>query len=134
MTIVGYDMVKEYGKDDPNLVIVHDSLGFGKCHLSIAHKLTIDLIAATSASRVSRCCPCQVTNAPAPITSPAALPSAPITSPAALPSAPITSPAPLPSAPITSPAPLPSAPITSPAPLPSAPITSPAALEIEEVF
>ncbi|CAI5979173.1 unnamed protein product [Closterium sp. NIES-64] len=36
MTIVGYDMVKEYGKDDPNLVIVHDSLGFGKCHLSIA--------------------------------------------------------------------------------------------------
>ncbi|GJP40125.1 hypothetical protein CLOM_g24411 [Closterium sp. NIES-68] len=36
MTIVGYDMVKEYGKDDPNLLIVHDSLGFGKCHLSIA--------------------------------------------------------------------------------------------------
>lgn len=36
MTIVGYDMIKEYGKDDPNLVIVHESLGFGKCHLSVA--------------------------------------------------------------------------------------------------
>lgn len=34
--IVGFDMVKEFGEDDNNLVVVHDSLGFGKCHLAIA--------------------------------------------------------------------------------------------------
>eukprot|EP00897_Mesotaenium_endlicherianum_P009446 jgi/Mesen1/852/ME000112S10994 len=34
--IVGYDMVKEYGQDDDDLVIVHEALGFGQCHLGIA--------------------------------------------------------------------------------------------------
>jgi len=35
MGIVGYDMLREYGEDDDDLVIVHDALGFGECHLGI---------------------------------------------------------------------------------------------------
>jgi ATP phosphoribosyltransferase len=34
--IVGYDMVQEYGEGDDDLVIVHDALGFGGCHLAVA--------------------------------------------------------------------------------------------------
>lgn len=34
--IVGFDMVKEFGEDDDDLVIVHDALGFGSCHLAVA--------------------------------------------------------------------------------------------------
>ncbi|KAH7387081.1 hypothetical protein KP509_16G004200 [Ceratopteris richardii] len=34
--VVGYDMVREYGEDDDDLVIVHDALEFGECHLAIA--------------------------------------------------------------------------------------------------
>eukprot|EP00271_Cylindrocystis_brebissonii_P011814 TRINITY_DN29779_c0_g1_i1.p1 TRINITY_DN29779_c0_g1~~TRINITY_DN29779_c0_g1_i1.p1 ORF type:complete len:450 (+),score=71.27 TRINITY_DN29779_c0_g1_i1:230-1579(+) len=34
--IVGYDMVQEYGQDDEDLIIVHEALGFGSCHLAIA--------------------------------------------------------------------------------------------------
>ena len=33
--IVGYDMFIEYGQNDPNLIVVHDALGFGKCYLSL---------------------------------------------------------------------------------------------------
>ncbi|CAM6023137.1 unnamed protein product [Sphagnum balticum] len=35
MGIVGYDMVREYGQDDEDLIIIHDALGFGECHLGI---------------------------------------------------------------------------------------------------
>lgn len=35
MGIVGYDMLREYGEDSEDLVIVHDALGFGECHLAI---------------------------------------------------------------------------------------------------
>jgi hypothetical protein len=35
MGIVGYDMVREYGEDDEDLIIIHDALGFGECHLGI---------------------------------------------------------------------------------------------------
>lgn len=34
--IVGYDMLREIGNEDNDLVVVHDSLGFGACHLAIA--------------------------------------------------------------------------------------------------
>lgn len=35
MGIVGYDMLREYGEDDEDLIVVHDALGFGQCHLAI---------------------------------------------------------------------------------------------------
>ncbi|KAI5078544.1 hypothetical protein GOP47_0006215 [Adiantum capillus-veneris] len=34
--IVGYDMVCEYGQGDDDLIVVHDALEFGECHLAIA--------------------------------------------------------------------------------------------------
>jgi len=34
--IVGYDMLAEIGYGDDDLVIVHDALGFGGCHLAVA--------------------------------------------------------------------------------------------------
>eukprot|EP00850_Spirogloea_muscicola_P003256 SM000013S26425 [mRNA] locus=s13:316029:319630:+ [translate_table: standard] len=34
--IVGYDMVREFGEDDSDLIVVHEALGFGACHLAIA--------------------------------------------------------------------------------------------------
>ena len=34
--IVGYDMLREIGNQDEDLVVVHDALGFGGCHLAIA--------------------------------------------------------------------------------------------------
>ena len=34
--IVGYDMLREIGNEDPDLVVVHDALGFGGCHLAVA--------------------------------------------------------------------------------------------------
>eukprot|EP00239_Pterosperma_sp_CCMP1384_P002244 CAMPEP_0197844708 /NCGR_PEP_ID=MMETSP1438-20131217/1691_1 /TAXON_ID=1461541 /ORGANISM="Pterosperma sp., Strain CCMP1384" /LENGTH=436 /DNA_ID=CAMNT_0043455647 /DNA_START=26 /DNA_END=1336 /DNA_ORIENTATION=- len=36
MGIVGYDMLIEYGMDDPELVVLHNSLNFGHCHLALA--------------------------------------------------------------------------------------------------
>lgn len=33
--IVGYDMVCEYGQGDDDLIVVHDALEFGQCHLAI---------------------------------------------------------------------------------------------------
>lgn len=35
MGIVGYDMLREYGEDAEDLIVVHDALGFGQCHLAI---------------------------------------------------------------------------------------------------
>eukprot|EP00250_Pteridium_aquilinum_P011165 c19879_g1_i1 orf=102-1316(+) len=35
MGIVGYDMVCEYGQGDDDLIVVHDALEFGECHLAI---------------------------------------------------------------------------------------------------
>jgi ATP phosphoribosyltransferase len=32
---VGFDMVAEIGNDDPDLVVMHDALGFGQCHLAL---------------------------------------------------------------------------------------------------
>ena len=34
--IVGYDMLREIGNEDQDLVVVHDALGFGGCHLAVA--------------------------------------------------------------------------------------------------
>jgi len=34
--IVGYDMLREIGNENPDLVVVHDALGFGGCHLAVA--------------------------------------------------------------------------------------------------
>lgn len=34
--IVGYDMFKEFGRDDEDLIVVHDELDFGHCHLAVA--------------------------------------------------------------------------------------------------
>jgi ATP phosphoribosyltransferase len=34
--IVGFDNVVEYGGTENNIVIVHDALGYGQCHLAIA--------------------------------------------------------------------------------------------------
>ncbi|KAL2628763.1 hypothetical protein R1flu_013449 [Riccia fluitans] len=36
MGIVGYDVVAEFGEDDPDLLLVHDELEFGECHLGVA--------------------------------------------------------------------------------------------------
>ena len=33
---VGYDMVYEYGEGDDDIVVVHDALGYGHCHLALA--------------------------------------------------------------------------------------------------
>ena len=33
--IVGYDMFREIADSDPGLIILHDSLDFGKCHLGL---------------------------------------------------------------------------------------------------
>ena len=33
---VGYDMLREIGNEDEDLVVVHDALGFGGCHLAVA--------------------------------------------------------------------------------------------------
>lgn len=33
--IVGYDMLAEIGNDDPDIVVLHDALGFGACHLAL---------------------------------------------------------------------------------------------------
>ena len=32
----GYDMLREIGNEDEDLVVVHDALGFGGCHLAVA--------------------------------------------------------------------------------------------------
>jgi len=34
--IVGYDMLREIGNENEDLVVVHDALGFGGCHLAVA--------------------------------------------------------------------------------------------------
>lgn len=34
--IVGFDMFTELGEGDPDLIVVHDSLNFGQCHLAVA--------------------------------------------------------------------------------------------------
>ncbi|KAF5726853.1 ATP phosphoribosyltransferase [Tripterygium wilfordii] len=34
--IVGFDTVREYGQGDEDLIIVHDALEYGNCHLSLA--------------------------------------------------------------------------------------------------
>ena len=34
--IVGYDMFVELGEGDPDLLVVHDALNFGQCHLAVA--------------------------------------------------------------------------------------------------
>ncbi len=34
--IVGYDMVMEYQGHEDNVVVIHEALGYGKCHLSVA--------------------------------------------------------------------------------------------------
>lgn len=50
--IVGYDMFVELGAGDPDLVVVHDSLQFGHCHLAVAvpqgwdHVTSLDELAA----------------------------------------------------------------------------------------
>ncbi|BBN08070.1 ATP phosphoribosyltransferase [Marchantia polymorpha subsp. ruderalis] len=36
MGIVGYDVVAEFGEDDPDLILIHDALQFGECHLGVA--------------------------------------------------------------------------------------------------
>ncbi len=33
--IVGYDMYAEIAHGDSGLIVLHDSLGFGKCHLGL---------------------------------------------------------------------------------------------------
>jgi ATP phosphoribosyltransferase len=33
--VVGYDMLAEIGDGDPDLVVLHDALGFGGCHLAL---------------------------------------------------------------------------------------------------
>jgi ATP phosphoribosyltransferase len=33
---VGFDTVSEYGQVNDDLVVVHDALDFGQCHLSLA--------------------------------------------------------------------------------------------------
>lgn len=33
--IVGYDMLAEIGNNDPDLVVIHDALQFGSCHLAL---------------------------------------------------------------------------------------------------
>ncbi len=33
--IVGYDMFREIADSDPGLLVLHDSLNFGKCHLGL---------------------------------------------------------------------------------------------------
>ena len=33
--IVGYDMFNELAEEDPDLVLIHEALDFGKCHLSL---------------------------------------------------------------------------------------------------
>lgn len=33
--ILGNDMVVEYGEEDDDIIVIHDSLGFGKCHLAL---------------------------------------------------------------------------------------------------
>eukprot|EP00963_Diacronema_lutheri_P001073 scaffold68_cov340-Pavlova_lutheri.AAC.26 len=33
--IVGYDMFREFAQGDGDLMVVHDALGFGKCHLAL---------------------------------------------------------------------------------------------------
>lgn len=38
--IVGYDMFSELAGENEDLVMVHDALGFGKCHLSLGIPLT----------------------------------------------------------------------------------------------
>lgn len=38
--IVGFDMVSELGADDPELMVVHDALRFGQCHLALGVPMT----------------------------------------------------------------------------------------------
>ena len=38
--IVGYDMVAEIGAGNEELIVVHDALGFGQCHLSLGVPMT----------------------------------------------------------------------------------------------
>ena len=33
--IVGYDMLSELAHSNPDLIVLHDALGFGKCHLGL---------------------------------------------------------------------------------------------------
>ena len=35
MGILGYDMVLEYGEGDEDILIIHEALGFGQCHLGL---------------------------------------------------------------------------------------------------
>lgn len=35
MGIVGYDMFREFADEDPDLVLIHEALEFGKCYLSL---------------------------------------------------------------------------------------------------
>eukprot|EP00775_Hariotina_reticulata_P002546 gene2546-2849_t len=38
--IVGYDMYNEIGEEDKDLVVVHEALGFGHCHLALGVPMT----------------------------------------------------------------------------------------------
>ncbi len=40
LTIVGYDMFCEFAEEDADLMVVHDALEFGKCHLSLGVPMT----------------------------------------------------------------------------------------------
>ena len=54
--VVGYDMLREIGNEDPDLVVIHDALGFGGCHLAVAVPNTWAATSMREARRRRRKC------------------------------------------------------------------------------
>ena len=53
--IVGYDMFREIADKDPELVVVHDALGFGSCHLGLGVPTTGKFANITTLDQLRRC-------------------------------------------------------------------------------
>ena len=53
--IVGYDMFREIADKDPELVVVHDALGFGSCHLGLGVPTTGKFANINTLDQLRRC-------------------------------------------------------------------------------
>lgn len=53
--IVGYDMYMEIADTDPELIVVHDALGFGGCHLGLGIPTTGKFADINSLEELRKC-------------------------------------------------------------------------------
>lgn len=53
--IVGYDMFAEIADADPELIVVHDALGFGGCHLGLGIPTTGKFAGIDTLEQLKKC-------------------------------------------------------------------------------